>query len=137
MSVLEFGHNCVLRSDVKIDVKQKGKLYIGNRTIVNQFSEIVCTENIFIGKDCLIAEHVHIRDSDSHSILIDNYNMTKPIVIEDHVWIGVNSTILKGVKVGTGSIVAAGSVVTKDVPPHVIVAGSPAKVIKENISWQK
>jgi acetyltransferase-like isoleucine patch superfamily enzyme len=55
---------------------------------------------------------------------------TLPIVIEDDVWIGANATILPGVTIGTHSIIAAGAVVTKDVPPHVLVAGVPAKVIR-------
>ena len=55
----------------------------------------------------------------------------KPITIGDDVWIGCNSIILKGVKIGNGSIVAAGSVVTKSVPPFSLVAGNPAKIVKE------
>ena len=53
-----------------------------------------------------------------------------PVVIDDDVWIGFNCTILKGVKIGKGSVIAACSVVTKDVPPNVIVAGNPAKIVK-------
>ena len=55
----------------------------------------------------------------------------KPIVIEDKVWIGINSTVLPGVRIGYGSIIGANSVVTKDVPPMTIVAGNPARVIKK------
>jgi acetyltransferase-like isoleucine patch superfamily enzyme len=54
-----------------------------------------------------------------------------PVIIGNSVWIGVNSTILKGVTIGEGSVVGAGSVVTKDVPPWTIVAGNPARVIRE------
>jgi acetyltransferase-like isoleucine patch superfamily enzyme len=54
-----------------------------------------------------------------------------PVVIEDKVWIGFNVIILKGVRVGEGAVVAAGSVVTKDVPPYCVVAGNPAHVVKE------
>ena len=57
--------------------------------------------------------------------------VTAPIIIEDYAWISYNVSILKGVKIGKGSIVAAGSVVTKDTPPFSIVAGNPAKVIKQ------
>lgn len=63
-------------------------------------------------------------------------NMTKPVVIEDHVWIGAGSTILKGVTLGAGSIIGAGSVVTKDVLSNTVVAGNPAKVIKTGVKWQ-
>ena len=66
----------------------------------------------------------------------DANNKTKPIFIGDHVWIGANSTILKGVSIGDGAIVAAGAVVTKDVKPNTIVAGCPAKEIKEIKEWR-
>ena len=59
------------------------------------------------------------------------------MVIEDNVWVGSRALILKGVRVGKGSIVAAGAVVTKDVPQNCIVAGNPAKIVKENISWKE
>ena len=64
----------------------------------------------------------------------------KPIIIEDDVWIGANSIILGGVKIGNGAIIGAGAVVTKDVPPRAIVAGNPAKLIKyrmgeKNETW--
>jgi acetyltransferase-like isoleucine patch superfamily enzyme len=61
--------------------------------------------------------------------------MIEPIKIGNHVWIGMNSTILKGVTLGDNSIVAAGSVVTKSFPNNVLIAGVPAKIIKENINW--
>ena len=58
-----------------------------------------------------------------------------PIVIQDHVWLGMNVIVLKGVTIGEGAIVAAGSIVTKDVPPHCLVAGVPAKVVKTDVTW--
>ena len=60
----------------------------------------------------------------------------KPIIIEDNVWIGENVTILKGVRIGKGSVIGAGSLVCKDIPDGSLAVGSPAKVIKENITWQ-
>ena len=61
--------------------------------------------------------------------------MTQPIIIGNHVWIGMNVTILKGVRIGDGAIVAAGAVVTKDVPENTLVGGVPARVLKTDISW--
>jgi maltose O-acetyltransferase len=58
------------------------------------------------------------------------YEGTRPIVIEDDVWIGARVTILGGVNIGTGAVIGAGSVVTKNVPPYAIVAGNPAKLIR-------
>ena len=62
-------------------------------------------------------------------------NVADSIIIEDHVWIGFNSIILKGVVVGNGAIIAAGSVVTKDVPPRTMVGGNPAKIICNDVIW--
>jgi acetyltransferase-like isoleucine patch superfamily enzyme len=56
--------------------------------------------------------------------------------VEDHVWIGCRAVILKGVTVGTGAIIANNAVVTKDVPPRTMVAGNPARVIKEDVIWE-
>ena len=69
----------------------------------------------------------------NHDVNPENSSATygRPIVIEDKVWIGINSTILPGVKIGYGAIVGAGSVVTKDVPPYAIVGGVPAKLIRK------
>ncbi len=69
-------------------------------------------------------------------MLRENYKNTSPIKIGNHVWIGMRSIILKGVTIGDGSIVAAGSVVVKDVPNNCLVAGNPAKVVKKNVKWK-
>lgn len=103
---------------------------------INFNSNISCYESIKIGKNVYIGEGATIRDSDNHLVVYDGYVMTKPIVICDNVWIGLNATILKGVTIGEGAVVAAGAVVTKDVPPNTMVAGVPAKVIKTNINWK-
>lgn len=102
---------------------------------INTGAFIACFHHIKIGNNVAIAENVTIRDDDSHTLLYDGYVQGKPIEILDNVWIGMNLTILKGVTIGEGLIVVAGSIVTKNVRPNTLVAGAPAKVIKENISW--
>jgi len=73
-----------------------------------------------------------IIDSDFHNVKDHNLDgESGEIVIEDDVWIGAKATVLKGVRIGKGAVVAVGSVVTKDVPANAIVAGIPAKVIKD------
>jgi len=64
-------------------------------------------------------------------------NKSKPIKIGNHVWVGKGCAILKGVTIGDGAIVGAHSVVTKDIPPRTLVAGVPAKIIKENVNWKR
>jgi acetyltransferase-like isoleucine patch superfamily enzyme len=81
-----------------------------------------------IGRDCRISWDVIIMDDDQH-VVPGTDGGPKPIVIEDNVWIGCRCIILKGVRIGTGAILAAGAVVTKDVPPHAVVGGVPARVI--------
>ncbi len=99
-------------------------------------SSISCFGHIAIGDDVIISESAMIRDSDDHQMLNQSKNITQPIHIGNHVWIGMRATILKGVTIGDGAIVAAGSVVTSDVPAKSLVGGVPAKIIRENISWK-
>lgn len=115
-----------------------GELTLG-RSYINSDSLIACAKKITIGDGVAIARGVYIYDSDHHDILDEDgfkQNEAKEIRIENHVWIGTRAVILKGVTIGEGAIVAAGAVVTKDVPPHTMVAGVPAKVIKENVTWK-
>ena len=103
---------------------------------MNYNSTITCFDHIEIGEGVCIAENVVIRDSDNHTIIREGYRQTAPIKIGKHVWIGVNCTILKGVTIGGGAVIAAGAGVTKDVPPHALVGGVPAKVIRTDVEWK-
>ena len=109
----------------------------------NSDTKIRCKNHISIGEDAVISHNVTIEDYDGHQL----YNVdadgnreavaiSAPITIGDHVWIGAKATILKGVTIGDGAVIAAGSVVTKDVPAHCLCAGCPAKVIRENVEWE-
>jgi acetyltransferase-like isoleucine patch superfamily enzyme len=102
---------------------------------INRNSKIRCFNNIEIGEDVAISENCTIWDSDAHTIQYNTIQYNKPIKIENHVWIGTNCIILKGVTIGEGAVIAAGSVVNKDIPPRVLAGGVPAKVLKENVDW--
>ena len=104
---------------------------------INENVQITAGDVIEIGKDATIGRDVVIRSYDGHTICEPGYRKSEPIIIGKHVWIGQGATILKGVTIGEGAIVAAGAIVTKDVPAHAIVAGIPAKIIKENVKWKK
>lgn len=111
-------------------------IYIGSNTYVNG-GYLVASKNakIVIGDNCLISYNVHMR-TDMHNyenkeILIQNQgHQEKDIVIGDDVWIGYGAQVMAGVKIGNGAVIAAGSIVTKDVPEYAVVAGIPSRIIK-------
>ena len=124
--------------DSEIWVYPKGVLTLGNGYI-NAGAQIRCMNRVTIGDGCAIGRNVLIMDFDAHEITYENgmkNHITSPIEIGKHVWIGANAIILKGVSIGDNSVIGAGSVVTKDVPPNTIVVGNPAKVIRQKIQWR-
>jgi acetyltransferase-like isoleucine patch superfamily enzyme len=90
--------------------------------------------SVSIGHSVAIGENVSIRDSDNH-LLADRQADSAAIDIGDRVWIGMNATILKGVRIGAGAVVAAGAVVTRDVPAATLVAGVPARALRR-VEWR-
>jgi len=115
----------------------EAKIILGSNVSFNNNCEIYCSESIEIGDDTIFSNNCVIRDSDLHKIVTSKNPNTKSIKIGKHVWVGTNSIILKGVTIGDGAIIGAGSVVVNDVPPATLVAGNPAKVIKTNIRWER
>lgn len=110
----------------------------GGETFTSGKNMIICKQSVTIGKACAIAWGVTITDHDFHKLYEDGVQRTEtsPVVIGDNVWLGMNATILKGVTIGDGAVVAAGAVVSRDVPSNTIVAGNPAKVVKEGIEFR-
>ncbi|MBS6238915.1 MAG: sugar O-acetyltransferase [Bacteroides sp.] len=105
---------------------------IGKGCFIQQCCTFFGRGGITIGNEVFIGPKVNLITI-NHDVNPENRSATygRPIVIEDKVWIGINSTILPGVKIGYGAIVGAGSVVTKDVPAMTIVAGNPVRIIKK------
>ena len=150
---LKIGNNCIIDAHFVFE-SYSGCVNIGNNCYLGS-SMYISHSYIYIGNNVTIAWGCTIYDHDSHSLnylmrrkdVIDELNDIKhrnmfiknkdwtcvksePIIIEDDVWIGMNCLILKGVKIGKGSVVGAGSVVTKNVPEFVVVAGNPATIVK-------
>ena len=151
---LIIGNDTILDCTIMLD-SENSEMKIGDNCWIGS-SKFACRSKIEIGDNVFISWGGFISDHDSHSInyedrqqdifaqliayrsgqnLLDNKNWTtvgcKPIQIGSNVWIGMNCIILKGVKIGDGAIIAAGSVITKDVPSWTIFGGSPARLIKE------
>jgi len=129
------GNNVVIHENVFI--RAKFTVTIGDNTTLNRNRCIL--DNVIIGKNVSIAPNVVIVGSnhifkDPEVLIKLQGSESKGIVIEDDVWIAANVTILDGVSIGQGSIIAAGSVVNKDVPPYTLVGGIPAKLIKERLT---
>lgn len=151
---LTIGDDSMLDCQITFESRE-GIVEVGDKSFIGN-SHLISRNKIEIGNDVFIAWGGYIYDHDSHSLdyrerqkdisnqlldyragrnFITNKNWdvvnSKPIKICDHVWIGMNCIILKGVTIGEGAIVGAGSVVTKDVAPWTIVGGNPAQKIKD------
>ncbi len=112
--------------------KHEGSITIGNNVLVMSGVRVSSASGITIGDDTMLANFCYLTDADWHDIhdRTEVVGATSPIVLEKNVWIGDSAIVCKGVRVGENSIVGAGAVVTKDVPPNVVVAGNPAKIVK-------
>lgn len=131
------GYHISMFSVVKLYAEHSGTVIkIGNETRVHGAC-LHARSSITIGKRCLIAANCQIFDFSGHNLSFDNVanrintcGDSRPVVIEDDVWIGANTIVLPGVRIGKGSVIGAGSVVTSDIPAMVVAAGNPAKVVK-------
>jgi acetyltransferase-like isoleucine patch superfamily enzyme len=150
---LSIGERCLVNGSVTFESRD-GMVEIGDRTYVGSGTSIMSRSSVRIGNDVTMAWGVTIYDHDSHSFewrqrakMVDHFYRTygsaacfsgidwegvqaAPIVIADRVWIGFDAVILKGVTIGEGAVVAARSVVTRDVEPYTVVAGVPARVVR-------
>lgn len=111
----------------------QGRIEIGDYALICPAVRISASAEIRIGHSVMMANGVYITDSDWHGLYDRNQRIPEdtPVVIGDNVWLGDHCTVLKGVTIGDNSIVAARAVVSRDVPANVIVAGNPARVVKQ------
>jgi acetyltransferase-like isoleucine patch superfamily enzyme len=120
-----------VRLTIWSEQKDEGRIRIGDYCMICPGVRISSASEIIIGDSCMIASGAYITDCDWHGI----YNRVSlgkrmPVRIEENVWIGDSAIVCKGVTIGVNSIVGAGAVVVNSVPPNVVVAGNPARVVK-------
>jgi acetyltransferase-like isoleucine patch superfamily enzyme len=122
-----------VRFSVWSDRASSGSITIGDCCIVLPGARISSACGVVIGHSCMMASNSYITDADWHDIY--NRNLapggSRSVVLEDNVWLGDGVIVCKGVRIGRNSVVGAGAVVVADVPSHVVVAGNPARVVKE------
>jgi len=110
-----------------------GRIEIGDRAFLNYGTSISAHRLVRIGDGCLLGQYTIIMDCDQHSAAGEaGHGTPKPVNIGDRVWIGARCTILKGVTIGSDSVIAAGSVVTRDVPRGSVAGGVPARLLRKS-----
>jgi acetyltransferase-like isoleucine patch superfamily enzyme len=146
-SRIDIGSDCLIQG-ILVTETNESRIQIGDNVFIGAGVIIDCVARVVIEEDVLIAHGCMVADSDNHSVRYSvrkndlrdwksggkhdwSTTVSKPVLISKGVWIGAKSIVLKGVAIGEGAVVGAGSVVTKDVPPYTIVAGNPARVIRE------
>jgi acetyltransferase-like isoleucine patch superfamily enzyme len=135
-------HERVVISAVGRSPENPAQLTIGDFSTIWYGTVISVRHKVEIGRECAISWNCTIIDNDMHQLVDDEAvgrtaeNAGSHVILEDHVWLGAGVTVLKGVTIGHDSVVAAGAVVTKDVPPFTLVAGVPARPVRQLAGWR-
>lgn len=120
------------------NIEISGVCQMGDNYIITANSKIICKEKIEFGENCMISWDCLIMDTDCHKIYSNDnttINKNKMIIIGDNVWIGCRSVVMKGSKIKNNSIVGAQSIVAGEFEENNLIAGFPARKLKENIRW--
>lgn len=140
---IRFGKNVIIGSGCSFWMEGNNiSIVIGDNTEFSRDIQINAQEDnsmIIIGSDCMFSNTITIRTSDSHPIYDletnERLNNARNVIIGNHVWIAPNSKVMKGVKIGDGSIIGSDTMVTKSIEKNVLAVGHPAKPVKFNIKW--
>jgi acetyltransferase-like isoleucine patch superfamily enzyme len=149
VGAIEIGEHSLICAELLV-FRDGGRIRIGNHCFIGPGTRIWSGAYIQVGHRVLVSHGVNIHDSGAHSLSAQERHQhfiqivmrgdstlgsvkSSPVVIEDDAWIGFNAVIMKGVRVGRGAIVAAGAIVTRDVPPYTIVAGPNAAPIGNSL----
>lgn len=144
-NIIDIGENCMIGPDCSFwMIGNDTRITIGSNCTFNNNIHFCAQENnaeIIIGMDCMFSNSIIIRTSDSHPIF-ETYNKKRinspaDIILGNHVWICPGVRIMKGSIIGDGTIIGSNSVVTKSVDKQSLVVGVPAKVVKNNVTWER
>lgn len=142
-SIIHIHSDCTI-SGAELWIEDNGcKIEIHNNSFIGSRSHLACTEDnstIFVGEDCMVSSQVQIRTGDSHSIMDmqgERINRAQSVFIGNHCWLGQGSRVLKGVHLENDVVVSTGAIVTKSFNSNSLIGGVPARIIKENIIWDK
>lgn len=141
-NTVHIGHNCFINGLHVIIEGNNNTVYIGDHAFILDDTRIYVVDgsSFRMGNGCMFSDRIEIRTTDNHSIYNlhtgDRINPEEDVIIQDRVWIGTGVTILKGTVVADGCIAGAGSVLTrKYTTPNSVLAGNPAKYIKNDVAW--
>jgi acetyltransferase-like isoleucine patch superfamily enzyme len=127
----EIRPHCYLIATKNIQIGRNVVIRPLTSLMADAYAKIIIGDDVLIGQGVNIYVNCHKYDDTTKKIADQGYYKSETVTIESNVWIGANAIILPGVNIGTHSVIAAGSVVTKDVQPYCIVSGSPAKIINK------
>jgi hypothetical protein len=132
---LQIGAGVILADGCMLEIGPHGRLVIGDGVFIGRHTVVVAAEHIELGDRSLIAEHCSIRDQD-HQVdpekrLYETVGHTGPIILEPNVWLGAGVRVLRGSRIGRGSVIAANAVVRGEVPAGVVAGGLPARVLRQ------
>lgn len=142
--LVEIGANRTVGTpQLNLRVGHGGRIRLGDdlSTTTTMFVSAVEGAAVTIGDDVMVATHVHIRTDDSHGIYdVSSRRRINPaadVTVGDHVWLGYEATVLRGSAIGSGSVIGTRSIVSGAVPNNCVAVGSPAKVVRRDIAWER
>lgn len=140
--LIEIGDDCNIDGMIRTVRGEGGVIRIGRGTTINAAGlSMHETGEILIGDDCMFSTDIHMDVSDMHPIFDratgERINPARSIHIADRVWLGTRVLVMKGARIGSGTVIGAGSMVAGQLPSNVIAMGTPAVVVRENIEWRR
>lgn len=128
---------------LNLRVGHRGRIILGDdlSTTTTMFVSAVEGASVTFGRDVMVATHVHVRTDDSHAIYdVSTRRRVNPaadVTVGDHVWLGYEATVLRGSDIGPGSVVGTRSIVSGVIDNNCVAVGSPARVVRRDIAWER